>query len=125
MEKAKKAQMEKFKVLLLEKRARILGDVQQLERQTLLNSQRDSSGDLSDYSFHMADVGSDAAERETMLGLASSQQKMIEPIKKALERIDQGVYGTCELCGCDIAKERLDALPEAIVCMKCMTKYNL
>ncbi|MCX7002062.1 MAG: TraR/DksA C4-type zinc finger protein [bacterium] len=125
MEKAKKAQMEKFKTVLMEKRARILGDVQQLERQTLLNNQRDSSGDLADYSFHMADVGSDAAERETMLGLVSSQQKMLEPIKKALERIDQGVYGTCELCGSDIAKERLDALPEAIVCMKCMTKYNL
>jgi RNA polymerase-binding protein DksA len=125
MDKAKKAQMEKFKNLLLEKRARILGDVQQLERQTLLNSQRDAAGDLSDYSFHMADVGSDAAERETMLGLASSQQKVLEKINKALERIDQGVYGSCELCGSEIGKERLAALPEAIVCMKCMTKYNL
>jgi len=123
--KAPKINYEKYRKMLLEKRKRILGDVEQIEKQSLMNSQRDASGDLSDYSLHMADVGSDAAERETMLGLASAQQKMIEKIDRALERIEQGTYGICELCGCQIEPERLDALPEANICMKCMRKYNL
>lgn len=115
----------KYKRILLEKRVRLTGDVEQLEKQTLGNTQREQSGDLSDYSYHMADVGSDAAERETMLGLASSQQKLVEKIDRALERIEQGTYGVCELCSSMIPDERLNALPEASACMKCMKKFNL
>jgi RNA polymerase-binding protein DksA len=118
-------ELEKFKGLLVEKRARVMGDVKQLEEETLHNSQRDFSGDLSDYGLHMADVGSDASERETMLGLASTQQKLVDKITRALERIDQGNYGECELCGSQIGNERLEILPESSVCMKCMRKYSL
>mgnify|MGYP001359548901 CR=1 FL=1 len=125
MEKAKKAQLEKYKRLLESKRDRVIGDVERLKLQTLRHSQRDAAGDLSSYSIHMADVGSDAAERETMLDLASTQQKLLEKINKSLERIEQGVYGTCELCGGAIDAARLEALPEATVCIKCMNKYNL
>jgi len=125
MEKAKKAQMDKFKRLLESKRARIVSDVERLKLQTLRHSQKDAAGDLSSYSYHMADAGSDAAERETMLDLASTQQKLLEKINKSLERIEQGVYGTCELCGGAIDAARLEALPEATVCIKCMNKYNL
>lgn len=120
-----KGSFEKYRKMLLEKKARIIGDVEQLEKQSLMNSQRDASGDLSDYSLHMADAGSDAAERETMLGLASAQQKMVDKIERALERIEQGTYGICELCGCEISEDRLNALPEANTCIKCMRKYNL
>lgn len=120
-----KSSFEKYRKMLMEKKARITGDVEQLEKQSLLNSQRDASGDLSDYSLHMADAGSDAAERETMLGLASAQQKMIDKIERALERIEQGTYGMCELCGGEISEDRLNALPEANTCIKCMRKYNL
>jgi len=125
MEKAKKAQMDKFKRLLESKRARIVSDVERLKLQTLRHSQKDAAGDLSSYSYHMADAGSDAAERETMLDLASTQQKLLEKINKSLERIEQGMYGTCELCGGAIDEARLEALPEATVCIKCMNKYNL
>jgi RNA polymerase-binding protein DksA len=118
-------ELERFRALLVEKRGRVLGDVKQLEEETLHNSQRDFSGDLSDYSYHMADVGSDASERETMLGLASSQQKLLENIDRALERIQQGNYGECELCEAAISTERLEILPESTVCIKCMRKYNL
>lgn len=120
-----KSSFEKYRKMLMEKKARIIGDVEQLEKQSLLNSQRDAAGDLSDYSLHMADAGSDAAERETMLGLASAQQKMVDKIERALERIEQGTYGMCELCGGEISEDRLNALPEANTCIKCMRKYNL
>ena len=120
-----KLNLTEYKKMLLEKRARITGDVEQLESETLHNSQRESSGDLSAYAWHMADVGSDAAERETLLGLASSEQKLVDRITHALERIEQGTYGACELCNARISVERLDARPESTICMKCMRKYDL
>ena len=123
--KLAKAALAKYQQILVEKRARITGDVEQLEQQTLHNTQRDQSGDLSDYSYHMADVGSDAAERETMLGLASKQQSLVDKIDRALERIEQGSYGVCSMCASPIPDERLKALPEASACMKCMKKFNL
>ena len=118
-------ELEQYKNILLEKKARIIGDVAQLEEETLHNSQRDFAGDLSGWKVHMADAGSDAAERETLLGLACSEQKMVEKVNHALERIDLGFYGMCELSGAKISKARLDAIPEATVCIKCMKKYNL
>jgi DnaK suppressor protein len=114
-----------YKKMLLEKKARILGDVDQLQSETLKNSQREASGDLSAYSLHMADLGSDAAERELMLQLASSEQKQLQNINHALERIENGTYGTCELCGCVISHSRLEAIPEATICITCMKKYDL
>ncbi|NLF40902.1 TraR/DksA family transcriptional regulator [bacterium] len=114
----------RFAKLLNEKKARILKDVTQMAKEHLGNSQRESSGDLSTYSIHMADMGTDAAERETMLSLASSEQKLIQKVNHALERINQGTYGVCEICSGKIPDERLEALPEATICIKCMKKFD-
>ncbi len=118
-------EIESYRQILIDKKTRILGDVAQIEKETLHNSQRDFAGDLSGWKLHMADAGTDAAEQEMLLGLASTEQKMIDKINHALERIDLGTYGMCELSGSKISRARLDAIPEATVCIKCMNKYNL
>jgi len=118
-------EIESYRQILIDKKTRILGDVAQIEKETLHNSQRDFAGDLSGWKLHMADAGTDAAEQEMLLGLASTEQKMIDKINHALERIDLGTYGMCELSGLKISRARLDVIPEATVCIKCMNKYNL
>ena len=123
--KLSKQKIDFFKKNLLENKARIIGDVEHLENSSLRNSQRDSSGDISGWSTHMADAGSDAAERETMLELAASEQKIVEKINHALKRLDEGLYGLCELCNGEISEDRLNAIADSTVCMKCMDKYNL
>ena len=115
----------RFAKLLQNKKARILQDVTRMEKEYLGNSQRDAAGDLSTYSIHMADMGSDATERETMFSLASSEQKLVQKINHALERVKQGTYGTCELCNATIPEARLLALPEATICIKCMRKFDM
>ena len=65
----------------------------------LNRSQRESSGDLSSYSFHMADQGTDNFDREFALNLVSSEQDVLYEIDDALRRIDMGTYGVCEGCG--------------------------
>lgn len=56
------------------------------------------------------------------LALGNNLIKMLEDVKKALEKIGAGSYGICEFCKQDIAKERLDIYPASFVCVACETK---
>ncbi len=114
-----KKDLDKYKKLLEEVRKKIAGDLQHLEGDSLNTNQRDSSGDLSGYSFHMADMASDNFEREFTLGLASNEQQHLNMIEEALRRIDEGTYGICETCTKPIPQKRLVAVPHAKLCIKC------
>ena len=63
------------------------------------------------YSMHPADAGTDSFDRDLVLGLASFKQEGLYEIDVALERIDQGTYGVCELTGQLIPWKRLEAIP--------------
>lgn len=100
-----------FKHLLVELRKKISGDLRQIEGETLNTSQRDASGDLSGYSYHMADMASDNYDRELNIGLATNEQQILNDIDTALKMIDAGTYGICEIYGTPIPKKRLLAMP--------------
>lgn len=116
--------MKKFRDILLEWKERIFKELNRLENDTLGKSQKDFSGDLSGYSLHMADVGTDTFDREFALGLASNQQQFIYEIDEALKRIDEGAYGDCENCKKSIPLKRLTALPFARCCIKCQQEIE-
>ena len=117
--KMTKKDLDKYKTILLKIRGKIAGDLQHLEGDSLNTNQRDSSGDLSGYSFHMADMASDNFEREFTLGLASNEQQILNMIDVALRKIDEGTYGVCEDCNKEIPQKRLMAVPHAPLCIKC------
>jgi DnaK suppressor protein len=60
-----------------------------------------------------------AVERERDLALSAQARAAIEEIDAAIARIHDGTYGTCQNCGAAIPKERLKALPQAALCVKC------
>jgi DnaK suppressor protein len=113
---------ERYRKILLGEKEKILGQINNLSEDTLSSSQRDSSGDLSGYSMHMADVGTDNFQRELALGLVSNEQQVLYRIEEALKRIDEGTYGKCEVCGERIKDSRLKALPFATMCIGCKEK---
>ena len=115
------AELKEFKDNLNKLRDRIVDEINFLAGDNLNRSQRESSGDLSSYSFHMADHGTDNFDREFALNLVSSEQDAIYEIDDALRRIQMGVYGACEQCGEMIAKPRLKAQPFAKLCIKCQS----
>ena len=109
----------KFEGRLLEERARLLKELGYLEQNVLKQNPRDSSGDLSGYSFHMADAGTDAMEREKAFLFASTEGRALHDVDEALRRLYAGEYGTCESCGLPIAPQRLEVVPHARLCIKC------
>lgn len=72
---------------------------------------KESAEEISGYSLHMADSGTDNFDRDFALSLLSSDQDAIYEIEEALKRIQRGTYGLCELSGKVIPKARLEAIP--------------
>lgn len=114
-----KRDLKHFEKKLLAERERLSKFLGKLESSVLKRTQRDSSGDLSAYSIHMADLGTDAIERENDLLVASAEGKLLVEINEALSRIADGTYGDCESCTKEIDHRRLEVIPHARLCLKC------
>jgi len=111
-----------FEQLLLAERQKIMKEMGHLETTVLKVNQRESAGDLSRYSFHMADAGTDAMEREKAFLLASAEGRILMEIDEALRRLYRGEFGSCEICGQPIGRGRLEAMPNARLCLSCKQK---
>lgn len=122
IKKMAKKDLKKYKELLIKEREKIGGGLNHIASEALKTSQRDAAGDLSGYSFHMADMASDNYEMEFSLGRASDEQDLLYAIDEALKRIEDGVYGTCPQCGKQIPKKRLAAIPHTELCIICQGK---
>ncbi|HLV89929.1 MAG: TraR/DksA C4-type zinc finger protein [Acidimicrobiales bacterium] len=75
-----------------------------------------------DFGGSFADAAAVTAERTEVLGLVETLRGQVEDIDKALERIEEGLYGTCANCGKEISPDRLAALPASILCVECKSK---
>lgn len=118
----KKRDLEKYEKLLLTKRAEILNELGLMKKEYLNTTIKDSSGDLSSYSIHMADQGTDQMEREKAFLFASKSGRLLYHIDEALRRIKDKTYGKCQECGKDISVARLEAVPHARLCIDCKEK---
>ncbi len=98
-----KAEWAKYYQNLLDLRERLLHQMSGLAKE--------SAEEMSNYSLHMADSGTDNFDRDFALSLLSADQDAIYEIEEALKRIEKNVYGVCELTGKAIPKSRLDAIP--------------
>jgi DnaK suppressor protein len=107
------AQLQHFKKKLLEEKTRVLEEVNELQASSLNQSIADQAGELSRYSYHLGDTASLAYDREFSMGLLERQQKYLEQIDEALQRIADGVYGICKVTGEPISIERLEEVPVA------------
>ncbi len=105
---------------LLEERERVLRELGFFD-ENYTDTTRTSSGDLSAYSFHMADQGTDAMEREKAFLMASQEGRQLYQIDDALRRLyrEPASFGECVECGDTIHWDRLEALPYATQCIAC------
>ena len=108
-----------YRNLILEKREKLLHSLDLLKKNGLNSTPLESSGELSAYSYHMADQGTDNMEREKSFLFASREGNLLYHLDLALERIEKGDYGLCVSCGQPISSERLEAVPHARLCIEC------
>jgi DnaK suppressor protein len=120
----KKSEMKVYKERMVLLRARLRGDVNTMAEAALSKTRSEASGDLSSMPIHMADVGSDNYEQEFTLSLMQSEEETLDQIEAALERIEDGVYGSCVECDGRITKARLNAIPYTPFCIKCASKLE-
>lgn len=121
--KMTKKDLKVYKKLLTDVRDNIIDQIKHISEDTQ-KTQREASGDISGYSFHMADVATDTYDREFSLGLASNDRQLLYDIDDAIKRIDEGNFGSCEECGKPITKSRLKAIPYTKLCLGCQKKQE-
>ena len=85
---------------------------------------RAEGNEASAFGMHQADAGSDAYDRDFALNLLSQEQDALYEIDEALKRIELGTYGTCEMSGKPINKERLEAIPFTRFTVECQSQIE-
>jgi RNA polymerase-binding transcription factor DksA len=104
---------------LADERARLDGVRSSFDDEGLTDqSESDSLGELSSYDQHQADVGTETFEREKDLSILEQVEAELADVEHALRRLDDGTYGTCEVCGKVIPDDRLEAMPAARLCLE-------
>ncbi len=118
-----KRQLAHLEKRLLEERARVVKELGHYE-ESFSSTLQGADGNLSSYSFHMADQGTDAMEREKQFLFASQEGRYLWHLNEALRRLygSPKTFGQCHECGEPIDFDRLDALPHARLCIKCKAK---
>ena len=106
-------------------RTEISADLERLRRELvlveaemdeLISDSGEGAGD------DQADSGTKTFEREHEMSLVINARDMVLQTERALDRIDNKTYGSCEECGSPIGKARLQVFPRATLCMICKQK---
>ena len=119
--KMPKREMEQYKKVLLIEKAKIFKEFMHLKNDALNLSQKDAAGDLSGYSYHLADMASGVYETDFLLRLAADERERLYAIDDALKRIEECTYGQCLACSKLITKKRLQVIPQTEFCLNCQT----
>jgi len=108
---------ESLRERLLEERQRLLEEIDALGY--LHADGLGTTTEYEHYSNHMADIATETFEHEKDLALEQNLRRQLQMTEEALRRFDQGRYGICANCGEPIPMERLEALPQATLCIRC------
>ena len=116
-----KRKMASFQKILLQEKEVLEKQYRDLEEGNLLSSQSEASGEMP-FEEDYAASGTTTFERERDLSLSENVKDILKRVNEALERIDNGTFGVCQMCSQNIPEERLKALPYANLCISCKQK---
>jgi DnaK suppressor protein len=114
----KKNEIEAFKNRLLEMKEQLGCSLKAVTDD--VKAPDDSKG----YSQHQADEGTDDFGQRISIEVSSKEQGMIRQIDRALEKIEEGTYGVCDLSGDNIPVKRLEAVPYATMTVAAQEKFE-
>lgn len=106
-----KKEMADIEIFLVEKRERLLAG---MRRELAMQKERADSKAADE-----VDKATDAYDEDLSFEIATANDQELQDIQVALEKIEKGTYGECEVCGCGISPSRLKILPSATTCVSC------
>ena len=115
-----KKELEDFKSLILEKRSKVMDELEESRKRA--DEARDNNSVNAIYSSHMADASTDQEEMEKSYYWMDRENKFIQYLNRSLEMILNGTFGICTSCGELINKERLEEVPHTSMCFNCKSK---
>jgi DnaK suppressor protein len=116
-----KRKMASFQKVLLQEKEVLEKQYRDLEEGNLHSSQSEASGEMP-FEEDYAASGTTTFERERDLSLSENVKDILKRVNEALERIDNGTFGVCQMCSLNIPEERLKALHYANLCISCKQK---
>lgn len=113
-----KKQLETFKQRLMEMRRELTHSVRDA------SDQAKNPGETSGYSQHQADQGTDDFDRTISLELTTREVEKLKQIDRALDKIEEGSYGICDITKEEIPLKRLEAIPQATMTVQAQEKIE-
>lgn len=114
----KKTDIQKFKSRLLEMRKQLTHTLQETQQEVK------RPDEATGYSQHQADQGTDDFDRTINLELTQTEMQLLRQIDHALEKIEEGSYGICDITKEEIPLKRLDAIPYASMTVEAQDKFE-
>jgi RNA polymerase-binding transcription factor len=106
-----------FEEILNKMRSELFEEIKVTLKSESDTTTKDKVGDIYD-------LASDERDRELSLLISDRDREKISEIDEALERIEDGSYGSCEECETDIPKQRLLIIPFARLCVNCKSEHE-
>jgi DnaK suppressor protein len=82
-------------------------------------AQRPELGSAQGFGKRIGDGTIEAVSRLTEIGVGESLERGLARTERALAKLDEATYGTCDACGEPIARARLQAIPDGVLCLTC------
>ncbi len=114
----KKSDIAQFKKRLIDLRQEITQSLKGTSKEVV------EPGDSKGYSQHQADEGTDDFVKNISLEVSSKEQELVRQIDRALEKIEEGTYGVCDLTREEIPLKRLEAIPYATMTVKAQDQFE-
>ncbi|HPB59544.1 MAG TPA: TraR/DksA family transcriptional regulator [Candidatus Saccharicenans sp.] len=114
--KLSKKEKEEFRKLLLERKNSIIRKLSQFYHE--------SKEIETDTALDVADKAETSYTKEFLLGLTDSEREQLQLIDQALDRLEKGEYGLCQVCHREIGKKRLQIIPWTPYCINCQEKIE-
>ncbi|NMB33443.1 MAG: conjugal transfer protein TraR [Clostridium sp.] len=115
----------RYRVLLEKHKQEVEGTLNLMGIHGVSKQDMESSGELSSYDNHPAELGTALFQTEINNALKIHEEHLLKEISDALKRIEDGSYGKCELCQKRIEKQRLLTLPYIRLCINCETAREI
>lgn len=114
-----------YRKKLEEEKVKVSKTIHEMEDNTLFGdttkhtSEKYSTGELSSIDNHIADIATDVYMNDMDNSLIQHEKYVLDEINEALDKISDGSYGICTNCQSKIEKDRLEVIPETILCSTC------